>query len=68
METDACCPSAILATACAAEKSKVDLATSGRFKNPIVTAIREASTFWPAEEYHQDYLKKNPNGYCHIKL
>lgn len=47
----------------AAEKSKVDLATSGRFKNPIVTAIREASTFWPAEEYHQDYYKKEQAHY-----
>ena len=47
----------------AAEKSKVDLATSGRFKKPIVTAIREASTFWPAEDYHQDYYKKEQAHY-----
>ena len=47
----------------AAEKSKVDLATSGRFKKPIVTAIREASRFWPAEEYHQDYYKKEQSHY-----
>ena len=46
-----------------AEKSKVDLATSGRFKKPIVTTIREASTFWPAEEYHQDYYKKEQAHY-----
>lgn len=35
---------------------------------PIVTEIVDASgvTFWPAEEYHQRYLEKNPNGYdCH---
>jgi peptide methionine sulfoxide reductase msrA/msrB len=33
---------------------------------PIVTEVVEASTWYPAEEYHQDYLQKNPNGYtCH---
>ena len=31
----------------------------------IVTAVTEAATFWPAEEYHQDFFAKNPNqGYC----
>lgn len=30
--------------------------------------IEPLKNFWPAEEYHQDYLKKNPNGYCHISF
>lgn len=30
----------------------------------IVTKVKPLTTFHPAEEYHQDYLKKNPNGYC----
>lgn len=37
------------------------------FKNPVVTQVIPATTFYPAEEYHQDYLIKNPDGYmCHI--
>lgn len=32
----------------------------------ITTSIEEAGQFWPAEEYHQRYLEKNPNGYCPI--
>jgi peptide methionine sulfoxide reductase msrA/msrB len=37
-----------------------------KWKGPIVTEVVEASTFYPAEEYHQDYLQKNPQGYtCH---
>ena len=43
-----------------AEASKTALANSGRFKQPIVTEIVAASAFYPAEEYHQDYYKKNP--------
>ncbi|MBM7619399.1 peptide methionine sulfoxide reductase msrA/msrB [Bacillus tianshenii] len=46
-----------------AEKSKQDLQDSGRFKAPIVTEILPAATFYPAEEYHQDYYKKNPFRY-----
>lgn len=42
-----------------AEKSKRRLELSGRFDKPIVTAIRPAMPFYPAEEYHQDYWKKN---------
>lgn len=40
---------------------------SGKWKGPIVTEIVDAKPFWVAEEYHQDYLQKNPNGYtCHF--
>lgn len=41
-------------------------AASGRWKNPIQTEILEATNFYKAEDYHQDYLVKNPTGYtCH---
>jgi peptide methionine sulfoxide reductase msrA/msrB len=42
-----------------AEESKQALEKSGRFKKPIVTDIIKASTFYKAEDYHQDYYKKN---------
>lgn len=42
-----------------AEESKEQLAASGKFTKPIVTKILAASTFYPAEEYHQDFYKKN---------
>eukprot|EP01126_Amoeba_proteus_P053666 TRINITY_DN6555_c0_g1_i5.p1 TRINITY_DN6555_c0_g1~~TRINITY_DN6555_c0_g1_i5.p1 ORF type:complete len:130 (+),score=22.64 TRINITY_DN6555_c0_g1_i5:266-655(+) len=35
---------------------------------PIVTEITEAQEFWTAEEEHQDYLHKHPNGYCNHEL
>jgi peptide-methionine (S)-S-oxide reductase len=46
-----------------AEASKAALAKSKPFKDPIVTEIVAATTFYPAEEYHQDYYKKNPVRY-----
>lgn len=46
-----------------AEKSKEALAKSGRFSRPIVVPIEPATTFYPAEEYHQDFYKKNPFRY-----
>jgi peptide-methionine (S)-S-oxide reductase len=52
----------------AAERSKAILEKSGIFKKPIVTEIVPASEFYRAEEYHQQYLQKNPNGYCAIHL
>ena len=44
----------------AAEASRDVLAASGRFSAPIVTKIIPATTFFAAEDYHQDYHKKNP--------
>lgn len=35
---------------------------------PIVTEVEPLDGFYPAEDYHQDYLAKNPGGYCHIHL
>ncbi|MGV3026999.1 peptide-methionine (S)-S-oxide reductase MsrA [Clostridium thermobutyricum] len=38
------------------------------YTKPIVTEIKPLISYYKAEEYHQHYLKKNPNGYCHIEL
>lgn len=46
-----------------AEETKKEMADSGRFDGPIVTEIVKAGAFWPAEDYHQDYYKKNPKRY-----
>ncbi len=51
----------------AAEKSKA--AAAKKFQKPIVTEVVSAVKFWPAEEYHQDYFRRNPNApYCAIVI
>jgi len=50
-----------------ATASKAALERSKPFKEPIVTEIVPASTFYPAEEYHQDYYKKNPLRYQYYR-
>jgi peptide methionine sulfoxide reductase msrA/msrB len=47
----------------AAQASKEALAASGVFERPIVTEIRDAAPFYPAEDYHQDYHLKQPQRY-----
>lgn len=46
-----------------AKASKAELAASGKFKEPIAVEISPATDFWKAEEYHQDFYKKNPAHY-----
>ena len=46
-----------------ARESKTMIEESGILDGPIVTEIVSAGEFWPAEDYHQDYYKKNPDHY-----
>ena len=43
-------------------------AEAEKYNKPIVVDIKKESRFWNAEEYHQNYLIKNPKGYCHVDL
>lgn len=52
-----------------AERIKTELDKSGAFPRPIVTEIVEAAPFFPAEDYHQDYFRNNPDsGYCRFAI
>ncbi|MEW6248234.1 MAG: peptide-methionine (S)-S-oxide reductase MsrA [Nitrospirota bacterium] len=51
-----------------AEESKLAVETTKPFKEPIVTEIVPASEFYPAEDYHQDFYKKNPIRYKFYKF
>ncbi len=52
-----------------AEQTIAELTAAHAFGDPIVTAIEPASTFWPAEDYHQDYFANNPNQpYCRFVI
>lgn len=52
----------------AAEESRVAIEQAKRFSTPIVTQLTAASEFYPAEEYHQDFYKKNPVRYKFYKF
>ncbi len=52
----------------AAEESRQRLEQTKPFQGPIVTEITEAGPFYPAEEYHQDYYKKNPIRYKYYRF
>jgi methionine-S-sulfoxide reductase len=50
-----------------AESIKQEVDSSGKWQGKVVTQILAAQPFYSAEEYHQDYLQKNPGGYtCHF--
>lgn len=51
-----------------AEQSKRALEASGKFDKPIVTQILPAGEFYPAEEYHQEFYRKNPLRYYNYKV
>jgi methionine-S-sulfoxide reductase len=49
-----------------AERVRARVDASGKWKHPITTTIEPASTWYSAEDYHQDYLRKHPGGFtCH---
>ncbi|MEO5667104.1 MAG: peptide-methionine (S)-S-oxide reductase MsrA [Bdellovibrionota bacterium] len=49
-----------------AHQKKLEWDASKKWKKPLVTSIESATKFYKAEDYHQDYLMKNPGGYtCH---
>lgn len=51
-----------------AERQIAALNASGKYSRPAATEVTAAGEFYRAEEYHQNYLAKNPGGYCHVDL
>ena len=50
-----------------AERVRAEVDASGAWKSPVVTTIEDAGRWYAAEDYHQDYLIRNPGGYnCHF--
>ncbi|WP_298824980.1 peptide-methionine (R)-S-oxide reductase MsrB [uncultured Planococcus sp.] len=47
---------------------KVVASEKERYDDPIVTEVEVLEHYYLAEEYHQDYLEKNPDGYCHVEF
>lgn len=47
---------------------RVFTAEQAKYNRPLNVERKPLSNFYPAEEYHQDYLDKNPNGYCHVNF
>ncbi|MGB6408440.1 MAG: peptide-methionine (R)-S-oxide reductase MsrB [Planococcus donghaensis] len=47
---------------------KMVTAQEARYDDPIVTEVEMLDHYYLAEEYHQDYLEKNPDGYCHVEF
>jgi peptide-methionine (S)-S-oxide reductase len=50
------------------EESRRRIAAAKRWKGPVVTPVLGFKSFWPAEEYHQDYYRKNPEDYRAYRL
>lgn len=55
------------------EQDKTDIESyidkiKNRYHKPLQTFVEKAKPFFPAETYHQDYLIKNPSGYCHVNM
>jgi peptide-methionine (S)-S-oxide reductase len=52
-----------------AEKVIADISEAGIWDNPIVTEVSDLDTFYPAEDYHQEYFANNPDqGYCRVVI
>ena len=48
--------------------NKVYEAEQAKYDQPFAVERQPLENFYPAEDYHQDYLDKNPNGYCHLPV